>query len=162
MADPQVPEKTVDIAYRGQKINPDDHPVKPGLPRIQRESEFRNFVPEQLSDVNDLVGLNKNINMLLIRMHRIRIELDKAGRKAAADKYKYETERKLRLIALSGASSEARTAMAEIMVDDLYKEVIVSDQHVKELQQLSRDTRTELDGYKEMSNNMRRIIDIGA
>lgn len=162
MADPQMPVTTAKIAYQGKAINMADYTKKHPLPKaedITIVSEYSNYEPVDI-DMSDLREINKEINSLRIRIHRLRKELDKANRKALAAKYHYEQEKKRVLIGLSGGSDKQREAIAELMAEELLSKAIVCQAVASEIQQHSRDTRNELDALKEISNNLRKQIDL--
>ena len=162
MADPQMPVNTVKIAYRGKAVNLEEIGEPKNLPKasdVTIVSEYSNYEPAQI-DITDLSAVNKEINLLRTRIHRLRKELEKANRKAVMAKYQYEQAKKRVLIGLSGGSDKQREAIAELMTEDLLSVAIVCQAVAQEIQQHSRDTRNELDSLKEISNNLRKQIDL--
>ena len=162
MVEPQMPVNTAKIAYRGKAINLEEISEPKTLPKaadVSIVSEYSNYEPVQI-DMSDLREINKEINNLRIRIHRLRKELDKANRKAVLAKYQYEQAKKRILIGLSGGSDKQREAIAELMTEELLSISVVCQAVAQEIQQHSRDTRNELDALKEISNNLRKQIDL--
>lgn len=157
-----MPINTVKIAYRGKAINMEEISEPKSLPKasdVTIVSEYSNYEPAQI-DITDLSAVNKEINLLRTRIHRLRKELEKANRKAVMAKYQYEQAKKRVLIGLSGGSDKQREAIAELMTEELLSISIVCQAVAQEIQQHSRDTRNELDSLKEISNNLRKQIDL--
>jgi hypothetical protein len=162
MADPQLPVNNAKIAYKGQPVNILGIEERKSLPKAKEItviSEFADYEPPSV-DMTDLKDVNKEINNLRIRIHRIRKELDKANRISLLAKYQYEQEKKRILIGLSGGSDKQREAIAELMCEELLGKSLVSQAVAQELANHSRDTRYELDALKELSNNLRKQIDL--
>ena len=166
MAEPQNPSKEVNFTYRDQKINLDEYQKAP-LPKaseVSIVSRFENYMPVDFSDptvdMMDIDKLTRKISEVNYRLHGLRNELRIAGRKALSARYAYESEKKRRWIAITGGDARSREAIAEIMTEAMYGEVLVTEQVVKELQQHSRDVRAELDGLTVQSNNIRRQLDV--
>lgn len=167
MAEPQMPVNTVDIAYRGQKVDLENYPEKSGLPKavnIQQQYKVptRNidYEPDAEVDFSDLANINRELTNLRIRIHQVRNDYKTAKRVATHLKYVYEQGKKRSWIQLSGGTEKTREAIAEIMNQDAYTEYLVADTLANELSDMSRVLRTELDALKEISNNQRRQIDI--
>lgn len=169
MAEPQMPVNTVNIAYRGQKVNVDEYPVRTGLPKSAdlqqkfavptRNLDYEPPAYEEV-DLSDLQNINRELIGLRIRIHQVRNDYKKARRIATHLKYVYEQQKKHIWIQLSGGSEKTREAMAEMMTQDAYGEFLVANIVADELNEMSRTLRTELDALKEVSNNQRRQIDI--
>jgi hypothetical protein len=163
MVEPQLPVNTAKIAYRGKAINLAEIEEKRSLPQakdVSIISEFKDYEPSNLIDMNDLKEVNREIMNLRMRLHRIRKEFDKANRIALQAKFLYEQDKKRVLIGLSGGSDKQREAIAEIMCEELLGKSIVCSAVAQELSNHSRDTRYELDALKEISNNLRKQIDL--
>jgi hypothetical protein len=163
MVEPQLPVNTAKIAYKGKAINLNELEEKKSLPAAKDFtviSEFKDYEPSTNIDMNDLREVNKEILNLRMRLHRIRKEFDKANRIALQAKFQYEQDKKRILIGLSGGSDKQREAIAEIMCEELLAKSIVAQAVSQELANHSRDTRIELDALKEISNNLRKQIDI--
>lgn len=162
MVEPQLPVNTAKIAYKGKPVNIAELENRHSLPKAEDVtivSEFRNYEPETI-DMSDLSSINKEIALLRIRIHKIRKELDKANRISQQAKYQYEQEKKRILIGLSGGSDKQREAVAELMAEELLTKAIVSQAVHQEIVNHSRDIRYELEALREMSNNLRKQIDI--
>ena len=162
MADPQNPVKTVGLALNGQQINLDSI-QKHNLPAprsITISSEYEEFEPSLDVDYSDLSSVNRELSQLRLRLHRVRKELKEAERQAVRLKYAYEQEKKRYWIGISGGSDKSREAMAELLSEEAYSKQLVASVVAKEIMQHSRDIRTELDTLKEISNNLRRQIDL--
>lgn len=162
MAEPQMPISTAKIAYKGKPVNIADLEKRHPLPKsedITIISEYKNYEPAPI-DVSDLNAISKEISALRIRIHKLRKELEKANRIAAQAKYQYEQEKKRILIGLSGGSDKQREAVAELMSEELLSKAIVAQTVAQELQAHSRDIRYELDALRELSNNLRKQIDL--
>lgn len=163
MVEPQLPVNTAKIAYKGKAINLNEIEAKKNLPNakdITVVSEFKDYEPSNMIDMNDLREVNREILNLRMRLHRLRKEYDKASRIALQAKFQYEQDKKRVLIGLSGGSDKQREAIAEIMCEELLAKSIVATAVSQELANHSRDTRTELDALKEISNNLRKQIDL--
>lgn len=157
-----MPVNTAKIAYKGKPVNITELEKRHPLPKAEEitiVSEFKNYEPEAL-DMSDLSSINKEISLLRIRIHKIRQELDKTNRIAQQAKYQYEQEKKRILIGLSGGSDKQREAVAELMAEELLTKSIVAQAVHQELVNHSRDIRYELDALREISNNLRKQIDI--
>lgn len=162
MADPQNPLKVTGLALNGQQINIDDlkrFPL-PSPDRVTITSQYQDYQPLEEVDLTDLSKVTHEIIGLRIRLHRIRIELRTAERMALKAKYVYEQEKKRTWIGISGGSDKSREAMAELICEESYSAYLVAQTVAKEITQHSRDIRTELDALKEISNNLRRQIDL--
>lgn len=162
MVEPQLPVSTAKIAYKGKPVNIADLDKRYPLPKsedITILSEFKNYEPSVM-DFTDLSSINKEIALLRIRIHKLRKEMEKANRIAAQAKYQYEQEKKRILIGLSGGSDKQREAVAELMSEELLSKSIVSQIVAQEIQAHSRDIRYELDTLRELSNNLRKQIDL--
>lgn len=163
LAAPQLPTSTaVGLAYQGQPVEigslkPGKFPT-PGA--VSVISEYQDYVPDIDVDLTDLSQLNMEISKLRVRLHRIRIELRVAKRKALEKKFVYDSARKRCLIGISGSSSTQRDALADLMVEQEYTDYLVANAVADEIYQNSRDLRTELDALRELSNNQRRQIEI--
>jgi hypothetical protein len=163
MVEPQLPVTTAKIAYRGKSINFAELEERKSLPNakdITIVSEFKDYEPSNLIDMNDLREVSREIMNLRMRLHRIRKEFDKANRIALQAKFVYEQEKKRVVIGLSGGSDKQREAIAELMCEELLGKSIVCQAVSQELANHSRDTRIELDALKEISNNLRKQIDL--
>lgn len=164
MADPQKPTRTTGISSQGQAISLDRIPSEPAAfpiaGKITVTSQYADYVPDSEIDYTDLNAVNRELVSLRIRLHRIRIELKTAEREAVKTRYAYEAKKKRTLISLSGGSAPEREAMAELMCEEEYTAMLVANNVAKEIQSHSRDLRTELETLREISNNLRRIIDL--
>ena len=162
MADPQNPVKVTGLALHGQQISMDTIErfklPAPGIASIT--SAYDDYEPAEDVDYGDLRAVNKEIVDLRIRLHRIRKELKQADRMALKAKYSYEQDKKRVWIGISGGSDKSREAMAELLCEEAYSYYLVASTVAKEVMQHSRDIRTELDALKEISNNLRRQIDL--
>lgn len=164
MADPQRPVKEIGLALNGQRINTDDIPAAaPSLPNpasVSVVSEFEDYEPPTDIDYSDLSAINTEISKLRMRLHRIRKELKQSERAALKAKYTYEAAKKRTWISITGGSDKSREAMAELLCEKEYSVYLVTAAISKEITQHSRDIRTDLDALKELSNNLRRQIDL--
>lgn len=162
--EPQMPLKTTGLAMNGQAITTEQFtalPTKLPTPgEVTQVSQFGNYVPPEDVDYSDLSAVNREIQMLRIRLHRIRIELKDTERTASRFKYAYEAGKRRVMISLSGGSAGEREAMAELMCEEDYTKYLVSSTVSKEIMQHNRDIRTELEALREISNNLRRQIDL--
>lgn len=164
--EPQMPVNTVEVAYRGQKVNLDNYPSKDKLPnardlqdRYKIPTRNIDYEPEEI-DFTDLLALNTEISKLRVRVHQVRNDYKKAKRISTHLKWVYESSKKRDFIQLSSGTEKIRDAVAEIMNEDKYTEFIVADTLATELKDMSSALRTELDALKELSNNLRRQIDL--
>ena len=163
MADPQRPIKTTGIALNGQAITIDQFAENHPLPipaSVTIKSQYEDYQPAEDVDYTDLSKVNREIQNLRIRLHRIRIEMKSAERMALKTKYAYDGQRKRILIGLSGGSAGEREAIAELLCEEAYGAFLVASSVAKEITQHSRDLRTELEALREISNNLRRQIDL--
>lgn len=162
MADPQHPVKVTGLALNGQQINIDT--LKrfslPAPSTVSIISEYEKYEPSTEIDYSDLAAVNRELIALRIRLNRIRMETRTAERAALKAKYSYEQDKKRIWIGISGGSDKSREAMAELLCEEAYSKFLVSTAVAKEITQHSRDLRTELDTLKEISNNLRRQIDL--
>ncbi len=162
MADPQRPTKTVGMALNGQQMTTEQVPSQALLPKAESiisKSQFYDYEPATI-DYTDLSAINRELNDLRTRLHRIRKEMQNADRIALSKKYNYESQKKRIMISLTGSSVAEREAMAELLCEEAYTEMLVAQQVSKELTQHNRDLRTELDSLREISMNNRRVIDL--
>ena len=162
MTEPQNPIAVVNLAYKGQKINLDDYP-QAALPipsHVTTVSKWADFEPDADIDYTDLANVTKSIIDLRIRLHQVRKELTVAKRMALKAKYNYEQQKKRIWIGITGGSDKSREAAAELMTESLQGDYLVASAVADEIMQHSRDIRTELDALKEISNNLRRQIDL--
>lgn len=158
MAEPQIPEKNLSgISYRGQQIEADSlrHVPLPRAEDITVTSTVETYVPEEV-DFFDIQAINRGMLNARRRLHIIRNELRKASRVAIGARYQYESEKKRKLVALSGGDSKTREALADLMTEELQGKAIVAEQVVKEITQHSRDIRTEVEVLVSVANNLRR------
>lgn len=161
--EPQRPLRTTGLALNGQAITVDQfgEPAKLPTPgEVTNVSQYGNYTPPEDVDYSDLSAVNREIQMLRMRLHRIRIELKEAERIASRYKYAYEAQKRRVMIALSGGSAGEREAMAELMCEEDYTKYLVASTVAKEITQHNRDIRTELEALREISNNLRRQIDL--
>jgi hypothetical protein len=160
MSEPQNPVATVKLAYRGQAINLDEipHHELPPPGSVSINSQFKDYEPAIDVDYEDLLSVNRQLIELRMRIHRIRKELEVAKRRALAAKYVYESEKKRVWIGITGGSDKSREAAAELMCEESLTKYLVANTVADEINQHSRDIKTELDTLKEISNNLRRQI----
>lgn len=160
MAEPQRPSKSTGMALHGKPISIDDIKDQPGLKEGRIKSEYATYEPDESVDYGDLSSVNKELVSLLIRLNRIRKELRSAERETARLRWEYEGKKKRMLIGMSGGTEKTREAAAELMCESEYSAYLVAAAVSKEISQHNRDLRSELDLLKEVSNNLRRIIDL--
>jgi hypothetical protein len=163
MADPQKPVKTVGMALLGQALNMDEIKTQPSLPKAESVtivSAWEMYQPSQDIDYTDLASINRELVQLRIRLNQIRIEMRKADRYSTQARWNYEGKKKRLLISLSGGTEKTREAAAELLCEEEYSNYLVALNVAKEIQQHNRDLRAELDLLKEVSNNLRRMIDL--
>lgn len=161
--EPQRPLKTTGLALNGQAITTDQFSAPSPLPKpgdVTRVSNYANYMPAEDVDYTDLASVNRELQALRMRLHYIRIELKDAERTALKYKYAYEAQKRRIMIALSGGSAGEREAMAELMCEDAYAQYLVASTVAKEIAAHNRDIRTELETLREISNNLRRQIDL--
>lgn len=132
----------------------------PSPARVSVESKHMNYEPLQTVDYHDLRNINKEIEDLLLRLHQVRQEMSVAERAIIRTRLAYDQALRREIIRTTGGTEKMRQAWAEMQCEELYTEFLVATQVAKEIQQMSRDARTQLDGLKELSNNIRRQIDI--
>lgn len=160
MAEPQIPLKTTGMARSGQPILIDSiPPAKDTLPRSPIVSQYADYEPDEI-DYNDLSTVNRQLNELRTRLHRIRKEMIKADREFLRARFSYESEKKRIMISISGATANEREAMSELLSEDKYSEMLVAQQVAKELSQHNSALRSELEALRELSMNARRIMDL--
>lgn len=164
MADPQKPLKTTGLSLHGQAVSMDDFPDEivplPPPNSVTITSAYADYVPAEDIDYTDLGSLNRELSSLRIRLHRIRIEVKEADRQVLRMKYAYEGKKKRILVGLSGGSAVEREAMADLMCEAEYTQVLVAQTVAKEISNHSRDLRGDLETLREISNNLRRQIDL--
>lgn len=163
MAEPQQPLKTTGMALHGQHFMIDDIKPQPQFPQVNKVtivSKWSDYEPATDIDYSDLSKVNHELIELRIRLHQVRKELRDAERAMTKTKWVYEGKKKRFLIGLSGGSEKAREAAAELMCEEEYSAYLVALNILKEIQQHSRDMRSDLDLLKEISNNLRRQIDL--
>lgn len=161
MAEPQIPlTDAVGLAYQGQSI--DITSLEKGEfknpSQVSIVSQYDAYSPDPNLDYSDLANLNSEIIKVRIRLHGIRQELKQAKRKLLTAKFNYESEKKRRMISISGSSEKMREALAELMTEQLYTDYLVANAVADEINQHSRDLRMDLDALKELSNNIRRLM----
>lgn len=184
MAEPQSQIKTIGLSYEGRPLKLEDIPESSmNMPRPSEVTEVdprrtlnykppvpKNYnldIEEQMTeggyrevDYQNLVHVNLEIISLMKRMHSVREDMRAAERAVIKTRIAYDQSLRRELIKVSGATEKVRQAFAEIQCEELYKNWQIAVQIMKELQQFSKDVRTELDALKEISNNLRRQIDI--
>jgi hypothetical protein len=162
MPDPQRPIRESSLALNGQNIKIDE--IKsfslPPSNEVTITSKYENYIPAEDIDYTDLKSINSELSQLRIRLHYVRNELKIAERKATALKYQYDSKKKRLWIGITGGSDKSREAMAELMCEEEYSRYLVAATVAKEITQHSRDMRNDLDTLKEISNNLRRQIDL--
>lgn len=165
MSEPQNPVTTTGLAYKGQSINLTQFENTISLPNpssVTAPSKWGEYEPSSVEDVDytDLMNVTKEIINLRIRLHQVRKELQVAKRMALKTKFVYEQEKKKVWIGITGGSDKSREAAAELMTAELYTHYLVANAVADEINEHSRVIRTELDALKEISNNLRRQIDL--
>lgn len=162
MADPQRPVKETNLALHGQIINIDNIPSfsLPAPGTVSVISEYDAYEPSDDIDYTNLSSINQELSSLRVRLHRVRKELKNAERAALRLKYDYDQQKKRTWIGISGGSDKSREAMAELICEESYSKYLVAATVAKEISQHSRDIRLELDTLRELSNNLRRQIDL--
>lgn len=163
MADPQKPLKTTGLAMNGQAITTDQFNKTIPLPQpgnVTITSNYSQYLPSPDIDYSDLANVNGELIALRIRLNHIRMEMREAERMALKAKYVYESQKKRVIISLSGGSAGEREAMAELLCEEAYGNFLVSTMVAREVTQHNRDMRTDLETLREISNNLRRIIDL--
>jgi hypothetical protein len=163
MADPQKPLKTTGLAMNGQAITSDKFDKTTPLPQpkdVTIVSAYEKYQPSPDIDYSDLAKVNSELISLRIRSNHIRMELKEAERMALKAKYIYESQKKRVMISLSGGSAGEREAMAELLCEEAYGNFLVTTMVAKEVTQHNRDLRTDLETLREISNNLRRLIDL--
>jgi hypothetical protein len=164
MADPQNPVKTVQgMALYGQAFKFDDVKEQPKLPKASEvtiTSAWEKYQPNPDIDYTDIASVNRELVELRIRLNQIRVEMRNADRYTTQARWIYEGKKKRLIIGISGATEKQREAAAELLCEEEYSIYIVALNVAKEIQQHNRDLRSELDLLKEVSNNLRRMIDL--
>jgi threonine synthase len=162
MAEPQNPVNTIKLAYRGQAINIEDlkEATLPTPSSVTITSQYQDYRPSEDVDFTDLSNVTKEIIALRVRLHGIRIELKTAKRNALKAKWTYEKEKKRVWIGITGGSDKSREAVAELMTEQLMTDSLIASAVADEISQHNRDLRMDLDALKEISNNLRRQIDL--
>jgi len=163
MADPQRPLKTTGLAMNGQAVTTDQFDKTTPLPQpkdVSIVSQYERYQPSEDIDYSDLAAVNAELIALRIRSNRIRMEVKQAERQALKAKYIYESQKKRVLISLSGGSAGEREAMAELLCEEAYGDFLVTAMVAREITQHNRDLRTDLETLREISNNLRRLIDL--
>lgn len=163
MADPQNPVKTTGMALNGKHLLIDEFKDQKPLPKardITVTSAYHDYVPEEEIDYTDLASVNRQLVALRMRMHHVRKDLAIADRVVVSKKWAFEGEKKRAMISLSGGTEKVREAAADLIAEDAYSEFLVAQEVAKEIAQHNRDLRGDLDLLKEISNNLRRIIDL--
>lgn len=184
MAEPQSQIKSLGLSYEGRPLSLDDIPdanmtmptvssvtdvdprktlsYTPPRPKnytLDREQQMTEGGYREV-DYQDLLHVNLEIVSLVKRMHDVREDMKLAERAVIKTRIEYDQALRRETLKVSGSTEKVRQAWAEINCESLYKNWQISVQVMKELQQFSRDVRTELDALKEISNNIRRHIDI--
>lgn len=164
LPEPQRPVQTTGLALDGQAVKVTDFTEQPAsLPAptsVTVPSRWESYEPAADIDHTDLAAVTGELSQLRYRLHQVRIELKNAERNVTRHRYTYEAQKKRYMVRLSGGSAAEREAMAELLCEDLYTNYIVASTVAKEIANHSRDIRTDLDTLKEISNNLRRQIDL--
>jgi hypothetical protein len=163
MTEPQNPIVTTGMALAGKPLLLTDIPETPVALRVistTASATFSNYMPPEDIDYGDLVSINRELVQLRIRLNTVRQELRTAEREVIRTKHAYNALKRRTLIGLSGGTEKSREAAAELLSEREYTDFLVADSIAKELTQHNRDLRIELDALKELSNNLRRLIDL--
>lgn len=166
MADPQNPVKVTAMAMNGQAIRTDDL-IKPlgNLPSPGRvvnlnASIIEDKVPDVDIDYTDLAKVTEQLVALKTKFALIRHELREAERAVIRTRWAYEGQKKRYLIQISGGTEKTREGAAEIYAEAEMGEYLVAQQVAKEIATIHRDLKSELDLLKDISYNLRRLMDI--
>ncbi len=111
-------------------------------------------------DYSDLMGVNRDLNQLRIRMSRVRRQMRKAGREAITAKLNYQRKFRRALIQQTGGTAESRKAAAEIAVEEIEADMVMKQQVADEYNTLFRSVRDDIENAKVVAYNLRAIQSI--
>lgn len=164
MPDPQLPIKTTNLAFNGKSILVDevvkDTLVLPNPGAVVGLSNAEKDPTSEQIDYTDLATVNSQLVALRNQFFLSRKDLKAANRAVVRTKWAYEGAKKRNIIQISGGTEKTREAAAELMSEKEYGDFLVAQQVAKEVESYHRDLKAELDLLKEISNNLRRLIDL--
>lgn len=129
----------------------------PGWPNYNRDDMF---IPNEEVDYSDLSTLNRDINRTRSMLFRVKNELANARRDEVQAAIAYRQAYNRAFLGLSGGTEAIRKTMAEVMTEDLYSELMIAQNIVKEQTSLSYNVSKELDTLKTLSDNLRKQMSI--
>ena len=159
----EVKEKTPrssGVALRGSLVNMSDYDKEspfPGWPSFNNDD---NYIPDEEADFTDLSLLNRQINRTRSMLFRVKNELANARRDEVQAAIAYRQAFNRAFLGLSGGTEAIRKTMAEVMTEDLYSELMIAQNIVKEQTSLSYNVSKELDTLKTLSDNLRKQMSI--
>ncbi len=166
MADPQQPVKVTNMAMNGQALKTEEVikpvtqlPVPGDVVRLSPVA-VENEAPDTTIDYTDLASVNAELVKLKTKFFLVRKDLKAAQRAETRFFWAYESAKKRNLIQITGGTEKTREGAAELLAETEYGQYLVARQVAKEVANLHRDLKSELDLLKELSNNLRRLIDL--
>lgn len=138
-------------------------PIQPPAPLPNWDDPFEQDIDDSADagpDYTDLMGVNRDLNTLRIRLSRVRRQMRKAGREATTAKLNYNRKFRRALIQQTGGSAETRKAAAEIMVEELEADMVMKQQVADEYNTLFRSVRDDIENAKVVAYNLRAINNV--
>lgn len=129
----------------------------PGWPNYNRDDMF---IPNEEVDYSDLSTLNRDINRTRSMLFRVKNELANARRDEVQAAIAYRQAYNRAFLGLSGGTEAIRKTMAEVMTEELYSDLMIAQNIVKEQTSLSYNVSKELDTLKTLSDNLRKQMSI--
>lgn len=164
MPDPQLPVKTTGLALNGKMILVDEvvkDQISLPAPGQVVGPVGNDENPETYDvDYTDLAQVNKQLIAVRTRLFLSRRDLKTANRAVVKTKWAYESVKKRYIIQVSGGTEKTREAAAELMAEKEYGDFLVAQQVAKEVEAYHRDLKSDIDLLKEISNNLRRLVDL--
>lgn len=148
------------VALRGSLVNMADYDTEkqfPGWPSSNRDDMF---IPDEEVDYTDLSTLNRDINRARSMLFRVKNELANSRRLEVEAALAYRQAYNRAFMGLSGGTEAIRKTMAEVMTEDLYTELMIAQNIVKEQTSLSYNVSKDLETLKTLSDNLRKQMSI--
>lgn len=148
------------VALRGRLVDMSEYEREapfPGWPALNRDDAF---IPNEEVDYSDLSTLNRDINRTRSMLFRVKNELANARREEVQAAIAYRQAYNRAFLGLSGGTEAIRKTMAEVMTEELYSDLMIAQNIVKEQTSLSYNVSKELDTLKTLSDNLRKQMSI--
>lgn len=148
------------VALRGSLVNMSDYDAPKQFPGWPSNTRDDMFIPDEEVDYTDLSTLNRDINRARSMLFRVKNELANARRVEVESALAYRQAYNRAFMGLSGGTEAIRKTMAEVMTEDLYTDLMIAQNIVKEQTSLSYNVSKELETLKTLSDNLRKQMSI--